>query len=344
MKHPHLSVVIPVYNRAVYLDNCLNSLFASDYKEFEVIVVDDGSDDHSIDVADKYEVRIFRHEENKGAGAARNTGSKEAKGEILVFIDSDTTIYPDTLGKIKTDFDDNPEIGVVQGIYSDFGDYTEITRFANLHNHFYGKKNPNMYLGTLATYCVAIKKKVFEEVGMFEVDEDGRSIIGEDQLLGYRITYNGYKILLDRELEVDHHHPYSNRQYFSHTLECGRVEVHLILRNSHNFLKKTIKTGNVGVLIPLKTIPSTILAFLVFVSFFALFVPFCPFVISSSLFFGSLFIFYALNANFLLFVFKKRSKIFFVKSIFFLYFKLLASAFGCIKGFFEKVILRQNVA
>ncbi|MBU1628368.1 glycosyltransferase [bacterium] len=342
MKEPLLSVIIPVYNRARYLESCLGSIFTSDYKDFEVIVVDDGSDDNSAEAAKKFDLKIIRHEENKGAGAARNTGSKEARGEILVFIDSDTTIYPDTLKRIKEDFENAPDIGVVQGIYSDFGDYTEITKFANLHNHFYGISNPDKYLGTLATYCVAIKKSVFEKVGMFEVDSNGRSMIGEDQLLGYRITYDGCKIYLDKDLRVDHHHPYTLPSYFKHTMECGRVEVHLMLRNSHDFLKKTLKTGKVGVLIPLKTIPSTILAFLILIFFLSAFIPFHR-VISSGAFCIAVILFYALNSNFLLFVLKKKGWNFFMNNLGFIYIKLLASAFGCIKGIFEKLVLRKSV-
>jgi GT2 family glycosyltransferase len=287
-------------------------------------------------------VKILRHESNKGAGAARNTGSGVATGEILVFIDSDTTIYPDTLDRIKKDFENNPEIGVVQGIYSDFTDNTQITQFANYHNHYYGLKNPNKYLDTLATYCVAIKKSVFDEAGGFETDEEGKTIKGEDQLLGYQISYMGSKILLDKDLRVDHHHPFIIRRFFFHTLGCGRIETHLMLRNSHDFLKKSIKTGNVGVLIPLKTIFTTILAFVVFVSFLALFIPFYP-VVSITAFCVSVFLFYAINSPFLLFIMKKRGFIFFLKSLFFLYMMFLATSLGCAKGAFEKIVLRKDV-
>ncbi|MFV2145934.1 bifunctional glycosyltransferase/CDP-glycerol:glycerophosphate glycerophosphotransferase [Isoptericola sp. G70] len=96
-----VSVVVPMYNVEEYLAECLDSILAQTHKRLEVIIVDDGSPDRSIDIAKEYasrdrRVRIVR-QENAGLGAARNTGVEHAKGSMLCFVDSDDTVPPDAI-------------------------------------------------------------------------------------------------------------------------------------------------------------------------------------------------------------------------------------------------------
>lgn len=91
---PMLSIVIPVYNTAEYLKRCVDSIFDTVFDSFEVILIDDGSTDGSLSVAQNLaqiypgKVRVI-HQENQGGGGARNTGIQAAQGEYLYFIDSD---------------------------------------------------------------------------------------------------------------------------------------------------------------------------------------------------------------------------------------------------------------
>ena len=87
---PFISVIIPAYNEEEGLRNTLdkiNSLHLFD--RFEFIVVDDGSTDQTTFVAQQYPVRLLKHETNKGYGAALKTGIRKAKGEKVIFMDSD---------------------------------------------------------------------------------------------------------------------------------------------------------------------------------------------------------------------------------------------------------------
>ena len=91
-----ISVIIPVYNAEDYLRRCLESVLSQTYKDFELILVDDGSKDKSGAMCDSFasqdcRVRVI-HQQNAGAGAARNVGISLAKGDYLVFIDSDDII------------------------------------------------------------------------------------------------------------------------------------------------------------------------------------------------------------------------------------------------------------
>ncbi|WP_432003992.1 bifunctional glycosyltransferase/CDP-glycerol:glycerophosphate glycerophosphotransferase [Streptomyces sioyaensis] len=99
---PRFSIVVPVYNVQGYLRACLNSLLAQDFADFEVIAVDDRSPDRSGEILAEYAARdprviTVRHEENRGIGAARNTGVERASGDYLMFLDSDDTLTPGAL-------------------------------------------------------------------------------------------------------------------------------------------------------------------------------------------------------------------------------------------------------
>lgn len=93
MSNPLFSVIVPVYNVEDYLPQCIDSVVGQDFKEFELILVDDGSSDNSGVICDKYKnqndkVKVI-HKENGGASTARNIGLKNAIGEYIIFIDSD---------------------------------------------------------------------------------------------------------------------------------------------------------------------------------------------------------------------------------------------------------------
>lgn len=117
---PKFSIIVPVYNVEEYIDDCLKSIKNQSFKDYEVIVVNDGTKDNSMDIVKKYDVEII-NQENAGLSAARNTGVKKAKGDYLIFLDSDDYIEKDLLKKINDSLDDNPDIVrfQIQEVYQD---------------------------------------------------------------------------------------------------------------------------------------------------------------------------------------------------------------------------------
>ena len=99
-----ISVIIPVYNTSKELYKCLESIINQTLKDIEIICVDDGSTDNSLEILNKYAQSDSRilviHQENINAGAARNNGMQYAKGEYLIFLDSDDVYYPTMLEKL----------------------------------------------------------------------------------------------------------------------------------------------------------------------------------------------------------------------------------------------------
>lgn len=96
-----ISVIVPVYNAQNALNKCVDSILAQTYREFELILVDDGSTDASAEVCDRYAESDSRvkvvHQQNAGVAAARNSGLEAAGGEYLSFVDSDDYVEPDYL-------------------------------------------------------------------------------------------------------------------------------------------------------------------------------------------------------------------------------------------------------
>jgi len=101
------SVIVPIYNVEAYLDDCLESLQKQNYTDFEVICVNDGSNDRSRKILsewdDKFPQMRIIDRENGGLSAARNTGLKAAKGDYIVFIDSDDWVEPTMLSRLSTE-------------------------------------------------------------------------------------------------------------------------------------------------------------------------------------------------------------------------------------------------
>ena len=108
MKEPLISIIVPIYRVEEYLDKCLSSIINQTYKNLEIILVNDGSDDNSIKIAKKYAKKDERikiiEEDNKGLSCARNTGINASTGKYITFVDSDDFIeenYIEVLYKIR---------------------------------------------------------------------------------------------------------------------------------------------------------------------------------------------------------------------------------------------------
>lgn len=88
------SVVIPAYNVSNYIENCINSVKNQSFKNYEIIVVEDCSTDSTLEILGKISgIKLVKHEENRGLGGARNSGIEASRGEYILFLDSDDTLY-----------------------------------------------------------------------------------------------------------------------------------------------------------------------------------------------------------------------------------------------------------
>jgi len=120
-----VSVIIPVYGVERYIAETVKSVLAQTYENFELLIVDDGSPDHSIEICQKFRdprIKILR-QPNSGPSAARNTGIRQAEGEYVAFLDGDDLWQPEKLAKHVQHLETSPEVGV-SFCYSAFIDET----------------------------------------------------------------------------------------------------------------------------------------------------------------------------------------------------------------------------
>lgn len=197
-----LSVIIPTYNGGQHLDACLTALRQSQQVPHEIIVVDNGSQDDSRQIAQRHDVVVVDCPGPSGPGAARNYGATFAQGKILLFVDADVMVSPDVLVRVLETFQKDPELAAVFGSYDARPAAPNfISQYKNLLNHFvhqHAKREASTFWGA----CGAIRSMVFHKVGGFGTHFTKPAI--EDIELGYRLREAGYRILLDKHIQGQH--------------------------------------------------------------------------------------------------------------------------------------------
>jgi GT2 family glycosyltransferase len=200
-----ISIIIPIYNGEKTVGDCLKSVFDSDYKDFEVVVVDDNSTDYSLNVVAGFPCKVIRMRKNIGAAAARNKGAEASRGKILFFLDSDIIIRKNTIEQIVRTFESRSDISA---LFCSYQKNTIPTNFFSIYKNLFHHYTHQTSHEDAATFCSgfgAIKRDVFFRLGGF--DENYRSL--EDIELGYRLYQSGYKICLNKNIQLTHCKKYS---------------------------------------------------------------------------------------------------------------------------------------
>jgi glycosyltransferase involved in cell wall biosynthesis len=199
-----ISIIMPVYNGIGFLEKSLPPL--ADMLEkgeiLELIVIDDGSSDESMVLAQKFGATVLESGGRKGPGAARNIAVELAKGEIIWFIDADVVVNNNVADILKKEFKKD-------GVVAVFGSYDDtppaqnfLSQYKNMVHHFY-HQNASRNASTFWSGCGAIKRKEFIALGGFDIVQFKFPSV-EDIELGYRIRNAGGRISLVPELQCKH--------------------------------------------------------------------------------------------------------------------------------------------
>jgi len=166
-----ISVIIPTYNRAQRLRKAINSVFAQSHQNFEVIVVDDGSDDNTVELIENYKSDIvYIRQENRGPAAARNRGIEKARYKLLAFLDSDDWFAENKLEVQLKAMEQNP---------SHLISHTNETWYRNghiLNQKLKHKKNngdifkQSLELCAVGMSTVMMRREIVERYGFFDED------------------------------------------------------------------------------------------------------------------------------------------------------------------------------
>jgi glycosyltransferase involved in cell wall biosynthesis len=175
---PTVSVIIPSYNHEAYIRECIQSVLDQTYQDFEIVITDDGSSDHTVDIIKSFtdpRIKLFVHSQNKGASIASNNCLRHSWGKYIAMLSSDDVWMPNKLELQVNYLDQHPEIGAVFGKvewidatgrsitdpnfpYLHVFDVENRNRFEWLR-HFFYKGN------CLCHPCSLIRKKCYDDVG-----------------------------------------------------------------------------------------------------------------------------------------------------------------------------------
>ncbi|HEY8515296.1 MAG TPA: glycosyltransferase family 2 protein [Candidatus Binatia bacterium] len=199
---PSISVVIPAYNAAPFLDACLTHLARSTVAPLECLVVDDGSTDDTAAIAARHGATVLSTGGRRGPAHARNLGARHARGDVVFFIDADVCVEPSSVAKVAASFAADPTLDALIGSYDDDPHSPDfLSQYKNLMHafvHHRGRRRAS----TFWSGCGAIRRDVLLAHSGF--DESYKRPAIEDIELGYRLVRAGRKIELDPSLTVKH--------------------------------------------------------------------------------------------------------------------------------------------
>lgn len=163
-----VSLIIPNYNYARPLEECLRAALAQTHPDTEVIVVDDCSTDDSPRVAESFGVRVIRTPENVGAPGARNHGAAHADGDVLMFVDSDVALAPDAVARAVALLESDAGIGAVCGTYDPDPLFVDslAEQYRALQQHYWLVEDEGE-ITTSYTAILAVRRAVFTALAGF---------------------------------------------------------------------------------------------------------------------------------------------------------------------------------
>lgn len=231
---PTVSVVIPTYNAADLLPDAVESVLAQTYRDFELIVVDDGSTDETPEVMERYadDVRYVR-KENGGSASARNRGIREARGQYVALLDADDLWLPEKLEHQMEQFEAQQDLA---WSYTDWVHVDAETGGPMYHgSQVMNYRGGNVLRPLLVRLFIppsteVIRRDVFEEVGTYDESELHR--ISEDWEFSLRVAERYPVGYVDRPLAKRRHHPEK---------KTTTMDLEHALKSRHSIIEKTVR-------------------------------------------------------------------------------------------------------
>ncbi|MET8160519.1 glycosyltransferase family 2 protein [Sphaerisporangium sp. NPDC005289] len=255
---PLVSAIVPNYNYAASLELCLRALQEQTYRPIELIVVDDGSTDDSVEVARRLGVRVVRTERNMGVAGARNLGVAHATGEILVFVDSDVAAYPDSVEVAVRMLDGDPGLGAVCSIH----DPEPLIRDSLVEEYralqyYYWTVSSEGPISFLFPALVAMPRRVYDEIGPFNTELRET----EEVDYGHRLTQR-YEMVLTTAVRSRHDHDDKLFKLLRKLYRRGRARVPLYAQRRRfvrGFETGSRAGGSLAALAALAAVPVAVL-------------------------------------------------------------------------------------
>ena len=233
------SLVVAVYNRPEEMNELLQSIADQEYRDFEIIIVDDGSDISSREVFQKYKSKLnlsYFFTDNQGPALARNFGVKKSEGEWIIFFDSDCTIPKNYFFEVEKFLEDNnvsfyggPDMMDDSFTYLQKSINFSMTSLFTTGGIRGNKRAIDKFLPR--SFNMGIRREAFDEVNGFS---DIRQY-GEDLDLSYKLIFSGYKSSLIPEAKVFHKRRTNLFNFFKQMFKSGKGRYYLNIKYKNTF-------------------------------------------------------------------------------------------------------------
>ena len=196
-----ISIVIANYNKASTIGKCLEAAFSSKYESFEVVVVDDNSEDNSVEIIKQFPCKLIRLDKHVGASKARNIGASDSNGDIIFFTDADCLLKEDTLSIINKTLAETSANVVLGGTYTripaDKGFFSLFQSVLINYSETRKVNDPDY----IATHAMVINARTFRKSNGFS--ENFLPIL-EDVEFSHRLRKTGHRLVINPLIEVRH--------------------------------------------------------------------------------------------------------------------------------------------
>lgn len=229
------SIIVPTFNGASRIGSCLDALLEQTAgRDAEILVVDDGSTDNTVDVVRRYSTVVLINQANAGPAAARNRGAMESSGKVILFTDDDCIAASCWVNSMLQPFDD-PEVVGAKGAYRT-RQKSLVARFVQIeYEDRYRLMNGADSIDFVDTYSAAFRRERFFEMDGY--DTSFPVACAEDIELSYRMSNSGWKMKFAPEAIVYHTHPETLRAYLAKKYKFAFWRVIAVRKNPRKGIK-----------------------------------------------------------------------------------------------------------